>query len=223
MRFALALIIALCHLVPTAATAGAWLRAKGTSFTSTGFSANYFRDIVSTTYMEHGLRDDLTIGLDVGYFTDRFGQKSGFGTLFIRRPFGTGEGANKWSYELGVGTAWEGALIFPHVKTGVSWGRGFQLKEKYGWMGVDASVAWEVNYGLHVTKVDATVGLNFTEKTMGIMQVYLTNLNGDTFGTLAPSVVFKPGKGKLSIQFGAEAPVDNLDNTALKISIWREF
>ena len=223
MRFLLLLLITLCQWAPTPVAAGAWLREKGSTFTSTSFSATYFRDIASSTYLEYGFSDKMTVGLDVGYFTSRFGLKSGFGTVFLRRSIGKNEGPNKWAYEVGVGAAWAGELVIPHIKTGLSWGRGIKVKDKSGWATVDASVKWDVSQGLHVTKLDGTVGLNFTDTTAGMFQIFVTNLDGATYGTLAPSVIYTPRKGKFKIQFGAESPVDDFINTSLKIGIWREF
>jgi len=223
MRATLALTFCLMLCAANTANAGAWMRAEGTTFTSTAFSANYFRDISSTTYIEHGLRDDVTVGLDVAYFTSRFGTTSGYGTVFIRRPLNWGADTTHWAYELGAGTAWAGELVLPHVKAGLSWGRGFQLGERYGWMTVDASITVDVTYGQPLSKIDATVGMGLTEQVKGMMQVYLSHLEGETFTTLAPSVVYSPKASKLSIQFGAQSTLGLWDDTALKLGIWREF
>jgi hypothetical protein len=207
----------------TSADAGAWLREKGTSFTSVSFSATWFRDTANTSYLEYGLRDDLTIGADIGYMTSRTGAQSGYGTIFIRRPLGQSDGPNKWAYELGVGTTWVDNLISPHLKTGVSWGRGIKVREKYGWVAVDASVSWDVTSGRHLAKVDSTVGFNFTEVTTGMVQLYLAHVDRKTYASIAPSIVIKPRKGKFRFQIGAESTLGHSENTALKLGLWREF
>ncbi|MGC1497167.1 MAG: hypothetical protein WA790_15250 [Sulfitobacter sp.] len=210
-------------LFATTAHAGAWMREKGTSFTSLSFTTNYFLETTNASYLEFGWRENLTIGADIGYATNSQGIQTGYGTLFIRRPLGPNKGQNKWAYELGVGAAWIGDIVLPHLKTGVSWGRGLQIKDMNGWMAIDASMTWDVSYGQHIAKVDSTVGVNFTEITTGMVELYLANLNSKTYATIAPSLVFKPRKGKYRFQIGAESPLGEVENTALKLGLWREF
>lgn len=206
-----------------AANAGAWLREKGTSFTSVSFTTTWFRDTTNSSYLEYGVRDDLTIGADIGYASTSNGTQSGYGAIFIRRPLGKNEGPNQWAYELGVGAAWVDDLTLPFVKTGISWGRGIKLYDKNGWMAVDASVAWDVSEGHHLTKIDTTVGINFTEITTGMVQLYVANLDGDSYASIAPSIVLKPRKSNFRFQIGAESQLGNLDNTGVKFGLWREF
>jgi hypothetical protein len=223
MRFIIALVCGLWLGASHAAHAGAWLREKGTTFTATSFTVNYFRDVASTTYIEHGWRDDMTVGLDVGYFTSRFGTTTGYGTLFLRRAIGPGTGPNQWAYELGAGTGWAGNLVLPHVKAGLSWGRGYQLGDKNGWMTVDASITVDVTHGEQLHKLDAAIGIGLTDTTKSILQLYLSHLQGETYGVVAPSLVYSPKERKFSIQIGAESPLHNWDDTAIKIGLWREF
>lgn len=223
MRIALSLLMSVLLVLPTFGHAGAWLREKGTTFTAVTFSATYFRDIANTTYIEHGLRENMTLGADVSLSSSRTGEQSGYGTIFLRMPLGKTEGKSKWAYELGLGATWRGAEVSPHLKTGLSWGRGIQIGEKYGWMAVDASITWNLGEGAHLTKIDTTVGLNFTDQTAGMVQLYLSHLDGEGFGTFAPSVIWKPKAGKFRLQLGFEAPMRNMDDTALKLGIWREF
>ena len=223
MRFVIVCLYVLCLWAPAPVAAGAWMREVGTTFTSTSFTVNYFRDTASSTYIEHGLRDDLTLGLDVGYYTSRFGVQSGIATVFMRRPLGPNTGKNKWAYEVGLGSGWIGELVLPHAKAGLSWGRGYKLGDRYGWMAVDASVTMDITYGQRLYKVDSTVGLGITDTTKGVMQLYLTQLNGALFGTIAPSLIYTPPQKKFSIQIGAESPINGWDDTAIKIGFWRTF
>ena len=223
MRPWITFILITCLCVSTTALAGPWLREKGSTFSSVSVTATYFRDFGTATYLEYGWRDHMTIGADIGTFTSREGERSGFATVFIRRALGPNTGKNRWAYELGVGSAWVGELILPHIKTGISWGRGYELREKNGWMVVDASVKWDLLQGQHAGKVDATVGLNFSDRTTGMLQLYLAHLDHQFYATLAPSVVIKPRERKFKIQIGAEVPIDDIQSTALKLGIWREF
>ena len=223
MRPWLLIVFLLSLLLASPTHAGAWLREKGTSFTSISFSATWFRDTTNTTYLEYGLRDNLTIGADIGIIADRWGGQSGYGTVFIRRPLGPNKGPNKWAYELGIGAAWVNELVLPHLKTGVSWGRGIQIKGLNGWMTVDASMTWDMANGFHLGKIDSTLGVNFTKVTTGMIEIYLAHLDSKTYATIAPSLVFKPHKGKYRFQIGAQTPLGHYENTALKLGLWREF
>ena len=223
MRSGAFVLLFWCQCLAGPALAGAWLKEEGKGFLSTSFSATYFRDIASETYAEYGVRPDLTIGIDVGFYTIRDGSQHGYATAFVRRPLGETDGVNRFSYELGIGAAWIGEDVTPHIKTGLSWGRGLQIKDKNGWINVDANVTWDLGRSLHVSKIDTTVGLNFTERTSGMLQLYLTHLDEKMYSTIAPSVVLSPKWAKFRIQVGALAPLENLDNTAIKIGIWRDF
>lgn len=223
MRLCITIILTFCLCAATSAHAGPWLREKGSTFSSVSVSGTYLRDFGTATYLEYGLWDSMTIGADINTTTSGEGARSGFATLFLRRPLGPNKGAHRWAYELGVGAAWEDEIILPHIKTGISWGKGYSLREKNGWMTVDASVKWNLSGGDTAAKVDATMGMNFSDRTTGIVQLYLTHLDQKFYATLAPSVVLKPRKRKLKIQIGAEIPSEDTKNTALKLSIWREF
>ena len=217
------LLACLILLASTPLHAGAWLREQGRTFLSSTFSATYFRDIANESYIEHGWRDDITIGADVGFYTLHTGLQTGQATVFIRRPLKFGAEKSVWSYEIGIGAYWIADQVSPTIKTGVSWGRGFTFAEKSGWMNVDASVTWDLGQSLHTTKIDSTVGINLTEKFTGMLQVFSANVGGETFHSLAPSIVFAPKSNKLRLQVGALAPLDNLDSTAIRLGIWREF
>jgi hypothetical protein len=203
--------VLLFQLFATQATAGAWLKSKGSGFTSVSFSMSWFRDTGQTSYLEFGARDDLTVGLDTGLLQSPLGETSGFALAFARRPIGPDEGPHRFAYEIGVGAAWVDGMTSPLLKTGLSWGRGLSLGDRNGWASVDAAVVWDLGQGTHQGKLDATLGMPIT--------------NRFTFATIAPSVVVSPwkGDGKFRIQIGAETEVGNPENTAIKIGLWREF
>ncbi len=223
MRSGALIFLFCCQCLVGPAFAGAWLKEEGKGFLSTSFSANYFRDIASEIYAEYGMRSNLTIGIDVGLYTLRDGSDRGYATAFVRRPLGGSDGPHRFSYELGIGAGWTREEVTPLLKTGLSWGRGLQVKDKFGWVNVDTSVTWDLGPGQHVPKIDTTVGLNFTEQTTGMLQLYLVHLDSEIYSSLAPSLVLKPEWAKFRIQIGALAPLKNLDDAAIKIGIWREF
>ncbi len=223
MRSGLFIIILIWVFQAGTAQAGAWLRKKGSSFTSAAYTTTWFGDRANTSYLEYGLRDDLTIGADIGYGTSRHGTPSGYGTLFLRRPLGRDDGPDKWAYEIGVGGAWVDGYVLPHVRTGLSWGRGIKLRERYGWVAVDASMTWDITSSLHLAKLDSTLGFNFTEVTAGMIQIYLAHVDHKAYASIAPSLLIRPLRGGFRIQLGAETPLGYTKDTAIKIGLWQEF
>ncbi len=213
----------ICITCAGSAHAGAWLREKGAGFSSFSLSSTYHLDTVSQTYLEYGLTERTTLGADIGFVRPRFGLHGGYATLFLRRPIGPTESNSKWAYDLGVGASWLGDTILPHFRTGLSWGRGIAVAEKSGWVAVDAAVVWDLTNTRHLTKIDTTIGLNFTDTTAGMLQLFAGRLEQETFGTFAPSLILAPKFTKFRIQVGTESEVGNLRNSVLKLGLWREF
>lgn len=219
------LYVSFCLLALSAgsAEAGAWLREKGKTFSSTAFTITADQDIANTSYLEYGLRPDLTLGADLRIAHDRLGVQDGFATLFMRRPLGDPDKTSKWAYELGLGATWDDSVVQPHVKIGLSWGRGLQWGERYGWMSVDSSYRWDITTSQGTLKVDSTIGMGFTEVTTGMLQLYLTDFDGTASASIAPSLVLQPRGREYRIQIGAETPLDDTGSTALKLGLWRTF
>lgn len=215
-------IILIMMLTATGAAAGAWLRDDGKTFTSVSSSLNRQLSFSTGTFIEHGASPDITIGADIST-TRSATALSGSATLFLRRPLGRTDRQSRFAYELGLGAHWDGPLITPHFKGGISWGRGISVRKKNGWVNIDAS------YRIGLTgksnpqiKLDSTVGIGLSERFTGMLQLYIT-YDDDLTSTLSPSAIYAPKHGKFKIQFAAEAPMNNSDEVALKIGIWRDF
>ena len=205
------------------AQAGPWLREKGTTFSAVSMSATYYLDTSNQTYLEYGITDKTTLVGDLSMVRLRYAPQSGYATVSLRRALSKPDATSKFAYELGVGVGWIGSYTLPHVRTGLSWGRGINWGETSGWATIEASAIWDLTYAQHVTKLDMTIGLNFTDVTKGMLQVYTADIAGVTVATIAPSLVFSPRERKFSIQVGAESQIGNIHNSALKLALWREF
>lgn len=205
------------------AQAGPWLREKGSAFTAVSFSSTYYLETGSQTYLEYGLTDKTTVVADLGISRLHYVDNTGYATVSLRRAISAPDAKSKWAYEIGAGAGWIGATTLPHIRTGLSWGRGIEWGKKSGWMTVEAAVIWDLTYDLHVTKVDATLGINFTDITSGMLQLYTANVADQTIGTIAPSLIFNPKNKKYRIQIGSESQLGHWENSALKIGLWREF
>ncbi|NUH66413.1 hypothetical protein HTT03_14085 [Sulfitobacter sp. S0837] len=223
MRSVPSLLVLLYPLVATPALAGPWLREEGKGFRSTSVSASYFYDLSQSTYLEYGWRDDLTLGLDITTSQSRFGELKGSGTLFLRLPLGTPGDTGRWAYDLGLGASWRGELVSPHIKAGLSWGRGFTKGDRNGWLTVDASLKWDFGLAEQEIKIDSTAGFDFTDLTSAMVQLFVTTTPTTTSVSLAPSVILSPDWAKHRIQIGTETPIDRPEDTLLKLGLWREF
>lgn len=203
--------------------AGPWLREEGTTFSAVSASTTYYLDTSSQTYLEYGLTQETTLVGDLNMTRQRYSDESGHATVSLRRALSKPDATSKLAYELGVGVGWAGSEALPHLRTGLSWGRGIKWREKSGWATVEAAVIWGLNDAQNMTKLDTTAGINFTDVTAGMIQLYTTEMDGKIFAIIAPSLVFTPRDSKFRIQIGMEGEIGNLDNTALKLGLWREF
>lgn len=223
MRVLFTVILLIWQCMASTAYAGAWLREKGTGFTSLSFGATQFSETTNALYIEYGLSDKTTIGLNISSFTNALNVRNGFGNLFMRRAIGPTDRPNKWAYEIGVGGLWGNEKHLPTFKTAISWGRGFQIKERSGWVNVDAAFVYEPTLGQNIAKLDAALGMNFGGITTGLLEVTISSQNSETYGALEPSVLLRPKDSSFSVKLGAQIPFDEQEKAALKLGIWRKF
>ncbi|MCX7567850.1 hypothetical protein OS189_16010 [Sulfitobacter sp. F26169L] len=180
-------------------------------------------DTASQSYLEHGLTDKTTIVANIGMARLRHSPSGGYATFSMRRALSAPDATSKWAYEVGVGAGWLGDEVLPHLHTGLSWGRGVTWGKKSGWATIEAAVIWDLTDALHLGKVDATFGINFTDVTAGMLQIYTAHTSEQHIATFAPSVIFSSKVSKFKIQIGTESQIGNLGNSAIKLGLWREF
>ncbi|SFS96948.1 hypothetical protein SAMN04488040_2530 [Sulfitobacter marinus] len=229
------LAIVLVFLSTSPANAGAWMREKGSGYSSTTLSATLLQDFSESTYLEYGVSDRLTLGAESNFYAFANGVQSGTAMIFLRRPIGRRDRPSVWAYELGIGAAWSGDIVRPNFRAGISWGRGYQLGRLSGWMTVDASLfidtyyyyedhAYKI-YAEQIVKIDSTIGLNFNDRIAGMVQVFHAAAPDTRATSIAPSLVFKPLKNRPEnrLQLGVETQLGNSDNSAFKISFWRDL
>ncbi|MEL6806272.1 MAG: hypothetical protein AAFO97_00720 [Pseudomonadota bacterium] len=217
MRLFLLLAI-LCTPLPVCA--GAWMREVGTTFLSFSTTIDEVGDIGGSLYLTHGLRPKLTIGakVDVDMLDNQLGNGTGY--LFARKPIPTGEQPFKLAYEIGVGSSF-GPDSSPLLRAGLSYGRGFTLWDRSGWVALDSAAEWEVNNSVTTYKLDSTIGLSLSARFQVMMQVFLSETDNDLSTTIAPSVIWRPKEdGPTRYHIGME---DEDGTVALKLGLWRTF
>ena len=198
--------------------AGAWLRSEGAGFAAISTERGLDGGYDHAGYVEYGVRDDLTLGAKVD--VEMLGNQpiDGSGYLFLRRPLDLLE---NWqvSYALGLGLSWDPTDLSHLLRAGVSFGRGYNLGERSGWVNLDTDLVSDGITGRAV-KVDGTVGINATDRLKPMMQTYVTIDDEGTSVTYAPSVVWSPQSGGVSYQAGIE---HEEAETTVRIGIWLDF
>lgn len=219
MRLPLLLAV-LC--LPLPASAGAWMREVGTTFLSFSTTIDEARQIGGSMYVAHGFRPKLTLGakIDVDMLDGFVGDSTGF--VFARKPISTGEGPHKLAYEIGIGgTLDPDNLPVPLLRAGLSYGRGFTLWDKVGWVALDGAAEREVSNSITTYKLDSTIGLTLTARFQVMMQVFLSKTENEVSTTFAPSVMWRPKKdGPTRYHFGLEKEDGIL---AVRLGLWRTF
>ena len=218
-----ALALFLTLLCAPAAQAGAWLRAESSGFAASPVSINRNQESFTSAYLEYGLSERMTLGADIGYGFDLTGKQEGTGILFLRLPLAPADRAHKWALHLGLGTRYLNGEFLPAAELGLSWGRGLQWGERYGWANIDAVFNQPGSPAKQRLKIDGTLGFGLSAHIKVMAQLFSTFENGETYVKFAPSLLLAPGKGSTTWQIGLELPVAGGGESALKIGIWREF
>lgn len=217
----LAILMTLCA-VPTA-QAGAWLKEKGQSFASITVGTNRASEVTLSYYLEYGLTEKTTVGLDIGGYTNRMDAKNGYAAVFMRRSLFASDGPHKYAYELGFGGLYQDDMMLPTVKAGLSWGYGFSHSAGNGWLNVEATYIYEPTLGQKIAKLDGTLGVDLTDLTTGIFELHFSQKDDATYGSFEPSLLIRPRRGPFNIKFGAEIPHDDIDKSAFKLGVWHRF
>lgn len=216
--------LALCVL-PGVAAAGAWPRELGQWFASVTHKyadergrAGSAQAGYSTLYIERGMPGRRTIGLDLGR-GDTYGDWSAL--AFLRVPLDTGAGANRFAAEIGLGGGGgEGAGTHVLIRPGLSWGRGLRK----GWAALDGFLEYRPDKGTGIWKLDATLGLKPSARSMMILQLQSGDYPGaKPFTRLAPSYVRQVGRGNQFVEIGLTYGLSRDRQAGIKLGSWMSF
>lgn len=207
----------------SAAHSGAWLREKGKGFIATSISSSEERDTSGSAYLEYGLTNSRTIGLDVSYGFELTGKEDGSGIAFLRFPLGPTDQIDRFAWHAGIGTRYQNREFYPAVEAGASWGRGIKWGENWGWVNVDTSVNQSRSPIERRIKLDGTIGMPLNDHFKAMGQLFNTFEGGETYTKLAPSLLIAPKKSKTTWQLSMEIPVVGGGDTFFKFGIWSDF
>ena len=214
------LALALTLLLPGLAAAGAWPREKGTGFASATSYLSWAQDYTTwvsyapaarydTLYLEYGLTDRWTVGLDLGRSVSG-GTKL---VAFVRYPLGERLGI-QIAPELGIGQI-EGKTV---IRPGLSLGKGVAR----GWAAADFAAELFPETGNADAKLDLTLGMNLGARR-AMVQFQTGQQTGDeAFLRIVPSVTTPLGK-RFDLELGVSYGVLGDTSMGLKLGLWTEF
>lgn len=213
-------LVVLFALLAEPLFAGAWPRGKGNSFASFSFQLtdrDFFAPFNTYTalYLEHGITEKITLGLDTGRGVSGKNKT----ILFISHPLLRTDSGHNFGVDLGLGyLAGE-----PAIRPGLSYGRGFSTDKGSGWFAVDTVMEYTLSTGRIDLKSDITYGLSYhpTMKTILQLQTGISAFD-PPFARLAPSLVFKTGE-KTHIEVGLAIGLVGDSNYGFKLGMWRDF
>jgi hypothetical protein len=230
MRHLLLATVAL--VAATDAHGGAWPRGERNAFFSFKYTGRYDRTAVALldftredlfqAYGEVGLTPRLTFGGEVSRAGPEIAPVTeirGFlrYTVLERGPhvasveLGAGRRGNEFGYEA------------TFLRPGVAWGRGYESRFGTGWTEIDLQGEIYENGDDPAVKLDATVGLNLTDRWAVILQGRAGDYPGiDPYFRIAPSVVARL-TDRVRLQAEVEAGVWNDTGMSGAVALWIDF
>ena len=230
MRLALVLITMLAAAGP--AFGGAWPRGESSVFLSLKYTGQWDLDDVALLdftredlfqgYAEVGVAPRLTFGGEYsragpdiapitevrGFLRYTFLERGG---QVVSAEIGAGRRSNEFEYEVSF------------IRPGLAWGRGYQSRFGGGWMEVDAQAELYDDGGDPALKLDATIGLNMTDRLAVILQGRAGDYPEiDPYVRLAPSAVVRLSE-VVRVQTEIEVGVWNDTGVSGAIALWLDF
>ncbi len=212
----------LCLLMlSTPAQAGPWLRDKGSGFISwhvTGEDPEQSgaARVYTGIFAEYGMRDDLTLGLDLGGDENGYHKAMAFAVMPVRV---IGRPQTRLSMEFSMGVI-DSEPIYRH---GVSVGQSLQLLGRSGWFSIDGKAGFSIEDASMDLSTDFTIGINSGARTKLILQLQQGGeMRNPDYLRVVQSIVFerKPGR---HLELGVTAGLINAPRYGLKLGLWRSF
>ena len=236
-------------LAPSA-NAGAWTRAPGSTFTSqsvkffttefTSDTSPSFRKVATSSYLEYGLTDAVTLGGELDYALRADGAEEGLIRAFARARVWRGEAGDVVSAEISGGYPALNALspvaaardVTPDAKLGVAYGRGLPWGAG-GWAEASLAFRHRMDSPADEIKLDLTLGWRPNEDFLLIGQIFgtLGLRNEGPFGANYDALKLSLSAGyvlserrTLLLAIAQDAFGRNIDlGTEIGVTIWTEF
>lgn len=205
------------------ANAGPWLRPDGEGFMPVDSIGSIGRDqgdlgLYSGIFVEYGQSEELTLGFSGGL--DQL--QNGFATAYLRRAIPPSNRNWRAAYDLGIGADFGPDRLEPHLRIGMSVGRGGLFRKQTGWTHVDSWLTVKSD-SRPAWKVEATLGNRGAQDWLYLMQLFANKQGEDPWQfELAPSIAI-PLKRPRHLQIGLSASTQDSGRYGIKVSIWRAF
>lgn len=219
-------LAALLMILALPAWSGAWPRERGQWFFATSVElrgyevADKLEDLryYASFYMEHGLTDRLTLGLNAGHGTSADTDVR----AFLRLPV-LSRGSRKLALELSIGKIDHK----PYTGVGLQYGHGFEIAGRPAWFSVEGRVEHVVGEEFAMDskrqgKFDVTLGLTHANDIKSMVQVFNTEIDGTIYPTLATGLVVPLG-GEFSLESGLLFDLIDGGRPGLKFGLWKAF
>ncbi|MBO9445509.1 hypothetical protein [Ruegeria sp. R14_0] len=204
------------------AWSGAWLRDKGSAFVSAAATAfedqDHGYDYKASLYAEYGLRENLTLGLDIEQNRDIYGHA----LIFARLPVADFDNAGRFAAEFAVGAHHQQIRAWAVYKATLSYGKGFQTGWASGWVAIDAALEYRTHDALY-RKLDLTAGLSSARLINPLLQIE-TAYRSDRplHWRVRPSIMIRAKDSSRTWVLGLERN-DARKNTGIRLALWNTF
>ena len=204
--------------------AGAWPRGKGNVFVAANAELTWpdgrtieLPDIYGGTYLEFGLSQRITLGLDLGS-SDATRPDRLKSVGFVRYTLTTPDAPYQFAIDAGAGR-FLGETV---ARLGGSLGTGFTSFDRQSWVSIDLHTLRSTTSGNHATTLDATYGVSMKRgKIMGQLSGFQA-FDRTQSVSFTPSFAYDLGKGR-HLEIGVRIGLKEKPDPALKIGIWQEF
>ncbi|MEX0286611.1 MAG: hypothetical protein AB3N23_18540 [Paracoccaceae bacterium] len=212
------LLCLICGVFCSKASAGAWLLKRGKGFASgNAILRNGSAPQEFSVYTEYGLRNDLTMGIDINGRADGVGH----GVIFARIPIAEPGDTGRLSLQLGAGWHQYNGDISGMTRIAVLYGQSVGAN---GWFGLEPAVELREGLGPPLYKLDAVLGIPTDWRTQPMVKLETIYKEGYGFGwTLTPALIFTRRNdmkwvGGLEYKRGG-----GTDNIGFSLGVWKRF
>jgi hypothetical protein len=232
------LLIVLITLAPMHVAAGGWARGQGQSFISVSHSRSTTQtalafgdtgtDGYTMLYIEYGITDHLTFGLDAGESAT-----SHQTVAFLRYTLTDPSDRTQISFDLGGGDrAYEFTPEMTLLRFGLSAGRGLSAEGlawlpiitlQGGWLGLEAIALYDRTHDTLDWTFEATLGLALTDRDKLILQVLHSDVAGADRALTITSSYVRDFWGHTSVRLASQFGLGGTDHIGVEVGIWRRF
>lgn len=197
------------------ADAGAWPRGRGKWFVSPGSRVEFGGNrpaVGPTLFLEYGLTDRLTLGVDAWTGTASSDWQA---TGFVRLPLGRPEAPVRLAFSLGAGLGHATGATQPVLTAGFHAGKGLAK----GWLAADLTGTSYLAGNRIDTKLSTTWGLRLKGPWTSVLSADITGADDIQ---LDQSIVYQWQEGR-RLRLGYGQALRGSSPAALTLQTWIEF